>query len=327
MARDRPASEDSDGNGCPTGSGRSPRRRARQTAAKSRPAPIPRKRHRRRWTSTMRATTPTGNGKPDVSSRTAAEPFGTTTSLSTRGQRPAVSYSEKACHTGLAARDPIPCSSATQRSRGASRCSAFPRPQWSRRWITRQARALALIVLTKSGCPSVDVAVRTGAFPRFFWTPCRAGHGGQAVFTWLNGAIADTGGRVHSGGYTMVDANGNKRSRANPRGERGARRTLPISVEVCGVVIGDTGISSATDRLSPPRTPDNMQPCDSLGRARGSLEHDATESAAAAPSTPRCVAQLECVPLRSVPVVMGHMMSGATRRISRTRSQDRVADT
>ena len=139
-------------------------------------------------------------------------------------------------------------------------------------------------MLTKSGCPSVDVRFRPGAFPQDT-VPCRTWR--DSAINWLNAHAPDLVVVSNSRGYTMVDSNGNKVER-EPAWGKGLRRTLHrLPSRSTALVIGDT-VHLRRDPIACLRqNPDNMQPCDSPRKGSWSLKHDATESAAAATSTLR----------------------------------------
>jgi hypothetical protein len=163
-----------------------------------------------------------------------------------------------------------------------------------------------LIVLTKSGCPSVDIRFRPGAFPEDT-VPCQTWR--SNAVNWLNAHPVDLAILSNSRGYTAVDANGNKSAR-EPAGGKGLRRTLHrLPSRSSLLVIGDTVHLKRDPIVCLRQNPDKIQPCDSPRKGSWSYKHDATEKSAAADEHAAFFSpNHEVCSYDPCPVVMGRLM-------------------
>jgi hypothetical protein len=249
-----------------------------------------------------------GNGKPDgLEQDRRPIPSNLTPSLSNAANDLPVSYSD-GCHTGPGSSAIHPCVFGDPS--GHTSVALFGDShalQWEPA-IDHAAKVehWRLVVLTKSGCPSVDIRFQPGAFPQDT-VPCEQWR--ASAINWLQAHPPDLVIVSNSRGYTVVDANGNKISR-EPAWGKGLRRTLgQLPSGSRRLVLGDT-VHLKRDPISCLRqNAHSIQPCDSPRKGSWSYKHDATELAAATAKNATFVSpNHEVCPYDPCPVVMGHLM-------------------
>jgi hypothetical protein len=249
-----------------------------------------------------------GNGKPDgLEQDRRPIPSHVSPSLADAENDTPVSYRD-GCHTGPGSSAIHPCAFGDTNSRvtialfGDSHALQWEPP-------LDHAGRLAhwrLIMLTKSGCPSVDVRFRPGAFPDDT-VPCE--HWRANAIAWLNAHPPNLVIVSNSRGYTIVDAHGDKVPR-EPAWGLGLRRTLgELPSGTARMVIGDTVHLKREPVSCLHQYPDDIQPCDSPRLHSWSYSHDRTESeAAAAKHATFFSPNHQVCPYDPCPVVMGHFM-------------------